>query len=341
MFYRRMMIFPVLAAFFMLTACTALHSIDGASPEEMKKSELSKDDLWNQIKTLEKEKAVCQKQLINQESVLARMNSRLSDQQNEITRANQQIKELMQTIDGLSAKIKQLQESGKKETSPDSIHSAFTKDWGTIMYTKEKTNIRTNRSVSSKSRGSLMPGQTVKADFLKDDWYAVFKITEAERSEKNALGFVHAPRLFNPPFPETAPVASQEDVQPALDTPAQDIFSVAVKSIRHRVQPGGKEALLVEFDRFYVPAVYNVEGSAPMIVLDVTCTSSTKNEWSDIHTGGTLIRKIRATLNPTAGILRIVMHMTPDKDYDIKPTFYAGKDSKVYTLEVTGVTTKK
>jgi uncharacterized coiled-coil protein SlyX len=341
MFYRRMMIFPLLAALFMLTACTALRSIDSSSPEEMKKSELSKDDLWNQIKTLEKEKAICQKQLVNQENVVARMNSRLSDQQNEMTRVNQQITELMQTIDGLNTKIQQLQETGKNETPPEWVHSAFTNDWGSIMYPKDKTNIRTKRSVDSKTRGSLMPGQTIKADFLKDDWYAVFKISETERSENNALGYVHAPRLINTPLPETAPVASQEGKLPALDTPVQDIFSVAVKSIRHRIQPGGKEALLVEFDRFYVPAVYNVEGNDPMIILDVTCTSSMKKEWSDIHTGGTLIQAIRATLNPTAGILRIVMHMTPDKDYDIKPTFYAGKDSKVYTLEVTGVTTKK
>jgi hypothetical protein len=33
--------------------------------------------------------------------------------------------------------------------------------------------------------------------------------------------------------------------------------------------------------------------------------------------------------------------MTPDKDYDIKPTFYSGKKSNVYALEVTGVTPKK
>lgn len=341
MFYRRMMIFPILAFLFVLTACTALRSIDSGSPEAMKKSELSKDDLWSQTITLEKEKAICQKQFADQERVVARMNSRLSDQQNEMIRANQQISELNQTIDDLSKKIKQLHETGKKETSPDWIHAAFAKDWGTIMYTRDKTNIRTKRSVDSRLRGSLMPGQTVKADFLKDDWYAVFRITEMERSEKTALGYVHAPRLFKAPLSETTPELRKVEELSAVDKQAKEIFAVAVKSIRHRVQPGGKEVLLVEFDRFYVPAVYNVEGSAPMIIMDVTCTSFIKKEWSDIPTDGTLIRKIQVTLNPTADILRIVMHMTPDKDYDIKPTFYTGKDSKVYALEVTGITPKK
>ncbi len=339
MFYRKTMIFPVIALLFMLTACAALRSSDGDSPEEIKKSELSKDDLWNLIKTLEKEKAICQRQLAHQEGEIARMNSRLSDQQSEMTRANQQISELNQTIDQLSIKIKRLQET--EENSPDWVHSAFTQKWGTIMYAKDKTNIRTKRSVDSMRRGSLMPGQTVKADFLKDDWYAVFKITDTERAEKNALGYVHAPRLFSTSLPETAPKTRKKEALPAGDKPAQAIFSVAVKSIRHKVQPGGKEVLLVEFDRFYVPAVYNVEGDAPMIIMDVTRTSSMKKEWSDIPTDGTLIRKIRVTLDPTADVLRIVMHMTPDKDYDIKPTFYTGKESKVYSLEVTGVTPKK
>jgi len=340
MLYRRIMIFPVLAFLLMLTACTVFRSIESRSPEEMKKSELSKNDLWNQSKTLEKEKAVCQKQLADHEGVIAGMNIRLSDQQNEITRANQQISELNHSIDDLITKIK-LNETGKKEDSPDWIHAASAQGWGTIMYAEDKTNIRAKRSVDSKLRGSLMPGQNVKADFLKDDWYAVFKVTETVRSEKKGIGYVHAPRLFKTPLPETGLEARKKGRVPAADKPAQETFSVVVKSIRHKVLPEGKEVLLVEFNRFYVPAVYNVEGDAPMIIMDVTRTSSMKKEWSDIHTDGTLIRKIWVSLIRTANILRIVMHMTPDKDYDIKPTFYTGEDSKVYALEVTGVTPKK
>ena len=342
MFYRMtMMIFFVLAFLFVLTACAALRPVDSGSPEEIKKSELSKDDLWNQTITLEKEKAICQTQLVEQEQMIAQTNSRLSDQQNEITRASRQISELNQTIDDMSKKIQQLQETGKKEKGQDWIQNAFVKAWGTIMYAEKKTNIRTDRSVGSKLRGSLMPGQTVKADFLKGNWYAVFKITETERSEKNALGYVYAPLLFRTPSPERSVKNEEKGALPAVDTPARQIFSVAVKSIRHKVLPRGKEVLLVEFDRFYVPAVFNVEGTTPMIIMDVTSTSSMKQEWSDIQTDGALIQKIRVTLDSAAGILRIVMHMTPDKDYDIKPTFYTGKESKVYALEITGVTPKK
>jgi len=68
-------------------------------------------------------------------------------------------------------------------------------DWGKILSAKSKTNIRKERSTKTKIVGSLEAGQKIKADFLKDGWYAVFNVTENQKDEKNALGYVHAPRL--------------------------------------------------------------------------------------------------------------------------------------------------
>jgi hypothetical protein len=359
MFYRRMIMLPVIALLLPVTACTGFRSVEGGSPEETmtagavfrpaeelspeakKKSELSKNDLWNLTSTLEKEKTVCQKRLIDQEGVVDRMKRDLSDQQSEMIQANQHISELIDVIEDLRAKLKQIREAGKKESPSGPVNAGSSASWGTIMHVEDKTNIRTKRSLDSRIRGSLMPGRPVKADFLKDDWHAVFKITETVRSEKRALGYVYAPRLFKAPSPERTVEKGETEGPSAADKSAQETFSVAVKSIRHKVLSEGKEVLLVEFDRFYVPAVYNIEGSAPMIIMDVTRTSSMKKEWSTIRTEGTLIKKIWVHLNRTADILRIVLDMTPDKDYDIKPTFYTGKDSKVYAVEVTGVTPTK
>jgi uncharacterized coiled-coil protein SlyX len=341
MLYRGMMMFPVFALLLTVTACTAFRSIEGSSPEEMKKSELSKNDLWNLTTTLEKEKTACQMRLVDQEGVIDRINRHLSDQQSEMIQANQHISELNDVIEDLRAKLKQIRETCKKESPSGPVNAASSASWGTIVHVEGKTNIRTKRSLDSRIRGSLMPGQPVKADFLKDNWYAVFKITEAVRSENKALGYVYAPRLLKAPSPERVVEKGETEGPSAADKSAQETFSVAVKSIRHKVLQEGKEVLLVEFDRFYVPAVYNIEGNAPMIIMDVTRTSSMKKEWSTIRTKGTLIKKIRVNLNRTTDILRIVLDMTPDKDYDIKPTFYMGKDSKVYAVEVTGITLTK
>jgi hypothetical protein len=202
-------------------------------------------------------------------------------------------------------------------------HASSAEPWGTIMSVEAKTNIREKRSIDSHVLGSLRPGQRVKADFLKDGWYAVFEITETERSEKKALGYVYAPRLSaRPPKPTV------------VMKPAPDAFAVVVQSIRYRVLPDGKEVLFVEFDRFYMPAIYSIEGGNPTIFMDVTRTSSMKKEWSEIRTDGTLICRIRTHLNPDTGILRITLEMTPGKSYTVNPVVYTAE--KAYALEVTG-----
>jgi capsular exopolysaccharide synthesis family protein len=73
-----------------------------------------------------------------------------------------------------------------------------TGDWGVVLYAKNRTNIRAARSIDSEVRGKLEPGQKVKADFLEDEWYAVFKVKETKRDIKSALGYVYSPRLSPP-----------------------------------------------------------------------------------------------------------------------------------------------
>ena len=54
-------------------------------------------------------------------------------------------------------------------------------DWGTILSARSKTNIRAQRSLSAEIKGTLKAGEPVKADFLKNDWYAVFRPDEKIR----------------------------------------------------------------------------------------------------------------------------------------------------------------
>jgi hypothetical protein len=201
--------------------------------------------------------------------------------------------------------------------------------WGTIMQPDAKTNIREKRTIHSRVRGSLMPGQKVRADFLRDDWYAVFDPEETERSEKKALGYVYAPRLFKV---DTPAETKGEPTAVKKSTPAT--YSVTVKSIRCKVLPEGKEVLLVEFDRSYMPAVYSIEGDKPMIVMDVTRTASMKKEWAELKPEGALIRRVQANLNSAAGILTITLEMAPKKDYTVNPVVYV--DDRIYALEVHG-----
>ena len=98
-----------------MAGCAAFSPIGDGSPEEMQKAEMSKDDLWNQTKALEKEKAAYQKQLADQQEELARVAQDLSDQQTEIARANKQVAELNKSVDELNTQMRQIQEARQKE----------------------------------------------------------------------------------------------------------------------------------------------------------------------------------------------------------------------------------
>lgn len=206
--------------------------------------------------------------------------------------------------------------------------------WGKIMYVHAKTNIRAKRSLSSSLKGQLQAGQAVKADFLQDDWYAVFRPNETRRSVRYALGYVFAPRLFpTREGEEAAGETAEKKEKPSFVMKAgSDTVNVQVKSIRFKVTADGKEAVLVEFDRFYMPAVYYIEGQSPRIVMDITNTTSMRPEWADMLARGTMVKRIRAMAVPAGNILRIVLDMDPSRNYNANPVLYRAENT--YAVEV-------
>jgi len=207
-------------------------------------------------------------------------------------------------------------------------------EWGIIMYPRSKTTIRAKRSVKSKVKGQLNAGQPVKADFLRDSWYAVFKVTETRRSEARALGYVLASRLQGPGY--NAPGAPSHEEKSSGDVPLKktemESLLVEVKNITFKIVEDGKECIFIEFDRFYTPAISTIQGEAPRIVLGVTNVSSLRKEWAVIYVGGKLIRQIRSSMNPQTHVARIVLDMETSKDYYVNPVFYEKENT--YSLEV-------
>ena len=92
------------------------------------------------------------------------------------------------------------------------------KSWGRVVVSAVRLNIRAQRSSESDLRGEVQPSETVKVDFLRDNWYAIFPVTEEQRNEGRARGYIYAPYLRDlGPQPAAAPdkaVSSSE--APAL-----------------------------------------------------------------------------------------------------------------------------
>jgi len=105
------------------------------------------------------------------------------------------------------------------EKKSDSMEPEKQKDWGRMMTAEARTNIRAKRSLASGLKGRLEAGQQIKADFLDNDWYAVFALDEKNRDEKKALGYVYAPRLKGSVENTAVPQKAESSKPPKTEGP--------------------------------------------------------------------------------------------------------------------------
>ena len=114
MSYRKMMYIALLFILLTTSGCSLFRFVDNSSPEDIQKFETSKDDLWNQKKALEQEKAAHLKQLADQQAQIILMHRGMSDQQTKIAHADKQIAESNKIIEDLTIQVKLLEEEKEK-----------------------------------------------------------------------------------------------------------------------------------------------------------------------------------------------------------------------------------
>ena len=79
---------------------------------------------------------------------------------------------------------------------------------GTIKQVDKNVNIRNDRSIKSKIIGQLLTGDRIKVNFLKNNWYAVFKLNQSAANEAQAIGYVFA--SFLKPVSDAKPVPAKK-----------------------------------------------------------------------------------------------------------------------------------
>ncbi|GAB7022894.1 LptA/OstA family protein [Salidesulfovibrio brasiliensis] len=86
-------------------------------------------------------------------------------------------------------------------------------DWGEVRRAEVNLNVREGRSPKTKHVKTLMKGDTVRVDFLKNDWVAVFDLDAPVRDEKRAIGYANVKYLKlvkQPAATKTQPAAKPE-----------------------------------------------------------------------------------------------------------------------------------
>jgi hypothetical protein len=209
-------------------------------------------------------------------------------------------------------------------------------EWGTVMSARSKINIRAERSQQSDIVGKLEAGQSARVDFLKNGWYAVFNLKEQDRNENKALGYVLASLLQTKKQETKVKISKLSESGSGLREGVvdQDI-RIAVKEITFDIDEKEMETISIEFNRFYVPALYSIEEKTKRVILTVTDTDFMKKEWSLIPVKGKWIRQIRSSLDEKTKMMRIEIDLAPAKRYSLNLALDRSKN--IYTLEVVGI----
>ena len=71
--------------------------------------------------------------------------------------------------------------------------------WGEVRYVHGQINVRADRTTRSPILVKLSPGDSVRVDEAREDWYAVFPPDADEYHAGNLLGYVYAPLLKRSP----------------------------------------------------------------------------------------------------------------------------------------------
>jgi hypothetical protein len=205
-------------------------------------------------------------------------------------------------------------------------------NWGTIMHARSNANIREERSVESRIVGRLMENQSVRADFLRDGWYAVFPVEAKGRDERKAIGYVYETRLFNP----AEGIGKDRGYIPASDArktgPSDRISAIEVRRISFKLKENGMDTIFLGLNRFYIPKVSSIEGEIPRVVLDFENISSFNVKMPVIRVEGYHIRQIRSSIDRRAKNARIVLDLEPLRDYFVKPEF--AEKENIYMLKI-------
>lgn len=123
--------------------------------------------------------------------------------------------------------------------------------WGLKRYVHSRTNVRAERTTSSSIVGKLEAGDSIKADFYQNNWYAVFKSDTTGRSESLAIGYVYAPllRVYPPkkksistPGPSAPPSTSYEVVGPIRDLSYLNVKRVSASIV---IPPGRSREIVI------------------------------------------------------------------------------------------------
>jgi hypothetical protein len=112
--------------------------------------------------------------------------------------------------------------------------------------------------------------------------------------------------------------------------PASSADVVTVGDIQFNKRNGNEKVCFV-LKPFCNPRVFSLEGNKPRIVMDIVNVHSWKGR-SKMPVEGVFVRQVRTHFHSDQKRLRIVLDLTPSRDYTAEPLYY--KAEGIYCISV-------
>lgn len=114
-------------------------------------------------------------------------------------------------------------------------------NWGKVITIQRKVNLRKERTTGSRYVQTLKVGESVRVDYLKNGWYAVFRENEPVRNESRAIGYALQSLLEGLPTSESVRSAATGGNQ-----------SVSTAPQPRRAEPAGgvKKTMVIDKSKF-------------------------------------------------------------------------------------------
>jgi hypothetical protein len=126
-------------------------------------------------------------------------------------------------------------------------------------------------------------------------------------------------------------------VSTALDDQKAAAKVYTIKSVRVSVDAGKKEAIAFQMDGFQPPEAFVLKGDRPRVVCDFLNTRVLDSVGNRVEPRGALVKDIRiAPYGGGAPRVRVVLDLTPGRNYVVDQTFYKKENRYTVTIATAG-----
>jgi len=136
-----------------------------------------------------------------------------------------------------------------------------------------------------------------------------------------------------------APPTETADIPPVTVTPQPATTVPTILDVTFDDSSNRGEMVLLRLNDFYPPTVSAIEKDTPRVLCEFSNMKLGQDVQSDISANGKYVERIRTQRDDEAGGVKVILDLSPDRDYDLQQVFF--KNDNLFVLIVNELSIQK